>query len=188
MTTEPQWNIIGKPVAQVGSRQKVTGEALYCDDFRLPGLLVGKILRSPHAAARIVRIDTSEAESMPGVHAVVTGRDAPRPFGVLPISKDEPSMGIDRVRYVGEPVAGVAADDEWIAHEALKKIRVEYLVTEPILSARQGLAEVAEQGQKVHPETKFKNNLHKEVTQEFGSAARLRGSAHVARAQFSSPA
>ena len=65
---------------------------------------------------------------MPGVHAVVTGRDAPRPFGVLPISKDEPSMGIDRVRYVGEPVAGVAADDEWIAHEALRRIRVEYLV------------------------------------------------------------
>ena len=80
MTTEPQWNIIGKPVAQVGSRQKVTGEALYTDDFRLPGLLVGKILRSPHAAARIVRLDTREAEAMPGVHAVVTGRDAPRPF------------------------------------------------------------------------------------------------------------
>ena len=80
MTTEPQWNIIGKEVAQVGSRQKVTGEALYCDDLRLPGLLIGKILRSPHAAARIVRLDVRAAEAMPGVHAVVTGRDAPRPF------------------------------------------------------------------------------------------------------------
>src|SRR5688500_1920928 len=167
MATEPQWIIIGKPVAQVGSRQKVTGEALYCDDYRLPGLLVGKILRSPHAAARIVRLDTREAEAMPGVHAVVTGRDDPRPFGVLPLSKDEPSMGIDRVRYVGEPVAAVAADDEWIALEALKRIHVEYLVTEPIVSARQGLAEVADPGQKVHPETKYRNNLHKEVTQQF---------------------
>ncbi|HYC77255.1 MAG TPA: hypothetical protein VEI02_06475, partial [Planctomycetota bacterium] len=128
----PTFNLVGKPVPQVGSRQKVVGEALYCDDLRLPGTLCGKILRSPHAAAKIVRIDVSEAERLPGVHAVVTGRDAPRPFGVLPISKDEPAMAIDRVRYVGEPVAGVAADDEWVALEALKRIRVEYQVTTPI--------------------------------------------------------
>jgi 4-hydroxybenzoyl-CoA reductase subunit alpha len=184
-TTEPQWNIIGKDVAQVGSRQKVTGEALYCDDLRLPGLLIGKILRSPHAAARIVRLDVREAEAMPGVHAVVTGRDAPRPFGVLPISKDEPAMGIDRVRYVGEPVAAVAADDEWIALEALRKIHVEYLVTEPVENAREGLVDLPDPAQKVHPETKYKNNLHKEVTQQFGDVPGAFGaSAHVARAPF----
>ena len=74
-------------------------------------------------------------------------------------------MGIDRVRYVGEPVAGVAADDEWIAQEALRRIVVEYLPTEPILNARQGLVDVPDPGQKVHPETKYKNNLHKEGTQ-----------------------
>ncbi len=185
MTTTHEWNIIGKPVPQVGSRQKVTGEALYTDDLRIPGTLVGKILRSPHAAARIVRLDTREAEAMPGVHAVVTGRDAPRPFGVLPISKDEPSMGIDRVRYVGEPVAAVAADDEWVAVEALKRIRVEYLPTTPVENAREALADVPNPGDKVHPETKFTNNLHKEVNQHFGDLpGAFANSAHVARGQF----
>lgn len=183
--TPPSWNVIGKPIPQVGSRQKVTGEALYTDDLRIPGTLVGKILRSPHASARIVRLDVSEALALPGVHAVVTGKDAPRPFGVLPISKDEPSMGIDRVRYVGEPVAGVAADDEWIAAEALKRIRVEYLPTKPIEDAKQALSEVANPADKIHPETKFGNNLHKMVEQHFGDLPKaFADSHHVAKGHF----
>jgi 4-hydroxybenzoyl-CoA reductase subunit alpha len=177
--------VIGKPIPQVGSRQKVTGEALYTDDLRIPGTLVGKILRSPHASARIVRLDVSEALALPGVHAVVTGKDAPRPFGVLPMSKDEPSMGIDRVRYVGEPVAGVAADDEWIAIEALKRIRVEYLPTKPIDDARQALSEVANPADKIHPETKFGNNLHKQVEQHLGDVPKtFAESFHVAKGHF----
>jgi 4-hydroxybenzoyl-CoA reductase subunit alpha len=181
----PKFQLIGKSVPQVGSRQKVTGEALYCDDLRLPGTLVGKILRSPHAAARIVRIDVSAAEALPGVRAVTTGRDAPRPFGVLPISKDEPSMAMDRVRYVGEPVAGVAADDEATALEALKRIQVEYAPTKPVENARQALAALADPGQKIHPETKHANNLHKQVEQHFGDVpAAFAKAAHVARGQF----
>ena len=181
----PKYQLIGKPVPQVGSRQKVTGEALYTDDLRLAGTLVGKILRSPHAAARILRIDTSEAERLPGVRAIVTGRDAPRPFGVLPISKDEPAMGVDRVRYVGEPVVGVAADDERTALLALDLVKVEYQVTKPVENARAALAEVANTGEKIHPETKHKNNLHKQVDQHFGDVpAAFAGATHVARGQF----
>jgi 4-hydroxybenzoyl-CoA reductase subunit alpha len=184
-TPPTKFQLVGKPIPQVGSRRKVAGEALYTDDLRLHGTLVGKILRSPHAAARVVSIDVSEAEKLPGVRAVVTGRDAPRPFGVLPISKDEPAMAVDRVRYVGEPVAGVAADDERIAIAATRLIKVVYETTKPVETARQALAEVAKPSEKIHPETKHKNNLHKQVEQRFGDPeAAFAASAHVARGDF----
>ncbi len=117
---------IGRGAVRVDGPAKVTGEALYTDDLTLPGTLVGKILRSPHAHARVVHIDTSAAERVPGVKAVVTGRDAPVRYGILPVSQDEYPLAVDKVRFVGDEVAAVAAVDEEAALEALERIRVDY--------------------------------------------------------------
>ena len=117
--------VIGKNVVSVDGREKVLGAAEYLDDLSAPGMLYGKILRSPHAHAHIVSIDTSEAEALPGVRAVVTQRDAGcRTYGAeIP---DTMVMAGDKVRYVGDEVAAVAADTEEIARRALKLIRVAY--------------------------------------------------------------
>ncbi len=117
---------IGARVPMIDSLDKVTGAGKYADDFNLRGTLVGKILHSPHAHARIVSTDTSPAEALPGVFAVVTGRETPVKYGILPIGHDETIFAVDKVRYVGDNVAAVAAETEALADEALRRIRVEY--------------------------------------------------------------
>lgn len=120
MTTQ----YVGKPVPRVDALDKVTGSAVYSVDVELPGMLHGAVLRSPLAHGRIVAMDVSEAKAAPGVRAVITGKDFPHLFG--PMIKDQPFLAIDRVRYVGEPVAAVAAETEAEAESALEKIRVRY--------------------------------------------------------------
>lgn len=110
----------------VDAPDKVTGRALFTDDLALPGMLVGKVLHSPHPHARLRRIDTSRAEALPGVQAVVTGRDFPNQYGILPIGHDETAFALDKVRYIGDNVAGVAAESEEIARQALELIEVDY--------------------------------------------------------------
>lgn len=117
---------IGARVPMVDSVDKVTGKGIYADDLALPGTLTGRILHSPHAHARIVSIDTSAAEELPGVKAVVTGRETPVKYGILPVGHDETIFATDKVRYVGDNVAGVAAESPEIAEEALRLIKVEY--------------------------------------------------------------
>src|SRR5512140_1512875 len=95
------FSVIGRSVPMVDSAKKTTGSGKYADDLSLPGMLYGKILHSPHPHARIVRIDTSRAEAVDGVIAVVTGKDAPNPFGILPVGHDEHALALDKVRYVG---------------------------------------------------------------------------------------
>ena len=108
MTT---FNVIGQPADRVDGPQKVTGEAQYTADIQLPGTLWGKILRSPYPFAEIVSIDASEAKALPGVHAVLTGSDVQ---GVLygRRLRDVPALAQDVVRFIGEPVAAVAAEVE----------------------------------------------------------------------------
>ena len=118
----------------IDSWRKVTGQGPYTDDLKLPGMLVGKILRSPHPHARIRSIETSRALALPGVHSVVTGREATAKFGVLPISRDETAMAVDKVKYIGDCVAGVAAEDEEVALEALRLIDVEYEILPAVLT------------------------------------------------------
>src|SRR5204863_9058163 len=103
-----------------------TGAGKYTDDLTLPGMLMGKILHSPYPHARIVRIDISRAEAMDGVVAVITGKDAPNKYGILPVGHDETALAVDKVRYVGDNVACVAAVDEATAERALELIDVEY--------------------------------------------------------------
>ena len=119
-----QFKSIGTKQCFVDALDKVTGKAKYLDDISFPGLLIGKILRSPHPHARILSIDTSEAEKLSGVRAVITAKDCPRnKFGMeIP---DVDMLAVDKVRYVGDEVAAVAADTDETAREALKLIKVE---------------------------------------------------------------
>ena len=101
---------------------QVTGEATFCADIFLKGMLHGKILRSPHPHAMILNIDTSGAKMLPGVRAVITGADT---LGIKygPFASDEPPLAIDKVRFIGDEVAAVAADNADIAEEAVELIR-----------------------------------------------------------------
>lgn len=125
---------IEKSVPRRDLPAKLTGEAKYAADVQLPGMLVGKILRSPHPHAKIVSVDTSGAESMNGVHAVVTPFDVPRGN----IAPDLPILDTE-VRFVGDEVAAVAAEDEDIAQEALSRIDVEYEVLPFVTDMRKAL-------------------------------------------------
>jgi 4-hydroxybenzoyl-CoA reductase subunit alpha len=120
------FSIIGKPIAMIDAAGKTTGAGKYTDDLSVAGMLYGKILHSPHPHARIKNIDTTRAEKLEGVVAVVTGKDAPNPFGILPVGHDEHALALDKVRYVGDNVACVAAVSEAIAEKALELIDVDY--------------------------------------------------------------
>ena len=129
---------VGKPVPRVDALEKVTGQAVYCGDVDLPGMLYGAVLRSPLAHGRIAELDISEARAAPGVKAVVTGRDFPYIFGTM--IKDQPFLASGRVRYVGEPVAAVAAVSEAAAQEAVEKIQVKYEKLPPVFDLRDAIA------------------------------------------------
>src|SRR6516225_2721484 len=120
------FSVIGKPIAMIDAAGKTTGAGRYADDFKLPGMLVGKILHSPYPHARIRSIDTSHAKALEGVVGVVTGADAPNQYGILPVGHDETALAVGKVRYVGDNVACVAAISEGIAEKALELIEVEY--------------------------------------------------------------
>src|SRR5215469_2561602 len=120
------FSIIGRPIPMVDAAAKTTGAGKYTDDLSLPGMLVARILHSPHPHARIKRIDASRAEQLDGVIAVITGRDAPNPYGILPVGHDEHALAVDKVRYVGDNVACVVAEDEQTAGKGLELIDVEY--------------------------------------------------------------
>src|SRR5215218_7005086 len=117
--------IIGKPFRKVDARAKCTGQTKFADDIVLPRMLFCKILRSSEPHAIIKSINVSQALAVPGVVAVITGRDLPIPYGILPVSQDEHPLCVDRVRFVGDPVAAVAAVDEDTAFDAMNLIEVE---------------------------------------------------------------
>ena len=118
-------SVIGKPLPQVNSREKVSGEAVYVHDIERPRMLHARVLRSPHPHALIKHIDLSRARSLPGVKAAVAFADTPGlPWG--PIYKEHYIFAKDKARYVGEEVAAVAAVDEDTAMEALSLIDVDY--------------------------------------------------------------
>lgn len=122
------YSIIGKPIPRIDSEAKVRGEAQFTADLHLPGMQYGKILRSPYAHAQILKIDTSKAEKLPGVTAVITGKRDVIPYlwGVFSYTRDFQLFPIDTVRFIGQEVAAVAAVNEDIARRALELIKVEY--------------------------------------------------------------
>ena len=143
MKKAQSYNVIGKAELRNDGAEKVTGKALYTVDVDLPGMAHGKILRSPYAHARLVRVDGSKAEMLPGVLAVITREDQKRlrMFGAA--YKDQTIVAVDKVRYAGDPVAAVAAVDEATAARALELIEVEYEDLPAVTSIDEALAENA---------------------------------------------
>lgn len=132
---------IGKRIPKMDAEEKVTGKAVYIHDLKVPGMLYGKILYSPHPHARILRIDTSEAERLPGVRAVLTGYNTPPiKFGFY---KDNPPLKANKVRSYRDEVAAVAAIDPDIAEEAINLIRVEYEILPAIFDPEEAMKEGA---------------------------------------------
>src|SRR5688572_4117452 len=136
----PDFDVIGQPLKRtIDGTDKVTGSAKYTADITLPGTLYGKTLKSPYPRARIVSIDKSEALALPGVHAVITGRDIADAGLWGRAVKDVPVIAVDEVRFAGERDAAVAAESADIAQEALGLIRVEYEALEPLLTPEQAM-------------------------------------------------
>jgi 4-hydroxybenzoyl-CoA reductase alpha subunit len=156
--------VIGTPQRRVDAVAKVTGRTRFADDLALPRMLYCKLLRSPHAHARVLRVDTTRAEALAGVVAVLTGRDLPTPFGILPVSQDEHALAPDRVRFVGDPVAAVAAVSEDVATAALDLITVMY---EPLAAVSEPADALAPADPPIHAYGD-RGNLHKLVSLEFG--------------------
>lgn len=147
-------DVIGRSVPRADAHDKVRGAALYLEDLKLPGMLCGKALRSRHAHARIVHVDVSSAEALPGVAGAVVGSELPFLHGESLV--DEPFLARDKVRYTGEAVAAVAAVDEATAEEALSRIAVEYeeleAVFDPVEAIKPGAVLVHEDlSSYVHP-------------------------------------
>ncbi|MHC4817622.1 MAG: xanthine dehydrogenase family protein molybdopterin-binding subunit, partial [Planctomycetota bacterium] len=162
------YKLIGRSPTKVDGLAKCTGATKYADDLVLPRMLFCKLHRADVAHARIKSVDTSAAEEMPGVMAVLTGAELPTPFGILPVSQDEHALCPDRVRFVGDPVAAVAAIDEDTAFLASQAIRVEYeplaAVYDPAEALRNDVPALHEYGDD--------GNVHKRVSMQFGDVPR----------------
>jgi CO/xanthine dehydrogenase Mo-binding subunit len=136
------YRVIGKPVERVDGPEMLSGQALYGPDMKLPGMLWGKILRSPIPHGRILRMDVEKAKKHPGVKAVIWAQDVPaRRYGYA--IEDEYIFAIDKVVYVGQPVAAVAAVDEETAEEALSLIDVDYEELPAVFEAEEALRDEA---------------------------------------------
>lgn len=172
--------LIGTPMRKIEGLDKSTGRAVYTDDIVLPGMLHGKILRSPYPHARIVSIDVSEAEKLEGVHAVITGGDIPTKYGIIPWTADEYPLCTDRVRYIGDGVAAVAAMDEDLAIRALELIRVEYEELPAFLDPYESLAADGSTPYVHEPRKEGGNgNVTKQVQLEFGEVDELMAESDV---------
>src|SRR5437667_5492052 len=160
-----RFTVVGEPLPKIDAWGKVTGDTRFADDMVLPRMAFGKLLRSPHAHARVRAIDTARAKTVPGVYAVITGADLPRvKFGILPVSQDEEALCTEKVRMVGDAVAAVAAVDEETADRACRLIDVDYEPLPALMSIQESLA---------HPEVRIHEygdgpNVHKNVALQFG--------------------
>jgi 4-hydroxybenzoyl-CoA reductase subunit alpha len=166
---EREFAVIGNRLLRTDGMDKATGRAVYTDDIALPGMLHGRILRSPHAHARILSIDTSDAEAMDGVRAVITGRDMPEKYCIIPWTRDEEALCVDKVRFIGDAVAAVAAVDEDTAIRALDAIKVLYEPLEPFFDPRDALAN-PDSAEPIHAPKKdgHNGNITKIVKLSFG--------------------
>lgn len=175
--------LLGSRIPYVEGPLKVTGRAEYTDDLQRPGQLVGRLLRSPWPHARIRAIDTSAARAVPGVVAVITGDRYPTPFGVLPITRDETALAVDKTRYIGDLVAAVAAVDELTAERALALLRIDIDPLPEHPDPQTGLGPVVEP---IHRRGLAGSNVQKEVAQQFGDVdSAFARAAHTVRVRGS---
>jgi 4-hydroxybenzoyl-CoA reductase subunit alpha len=168
------YSVVGKPVSFVDATRKTTGAGQYTDDISLPGMLIGKILHSPHAHARILHIDASKAQALAGVAAVLTGADCPTAYGILPIGHDETALAVDKVRYIGDNVACVIAIDEATAERALELIDVQYQPLPAYFDPEQSMKAT---GELIHADKP--RNIEKEYHHVFGDPDTVLASADL---------
>src|ERR1044071_8271915 len=171
------FKVVGKPFRKVDARSKCVGATKFADDITLPRMLYCKLLRSHVPHALIKSIDVSKAAALPGVHAIITGKDLPIPYGILPVSQDEHALCVEKVRFIGDPVAAVAAVDEDTAFDAMNLIEVEY---EPLASVATIDEAVETSEPRIHDYGDF-NNVHKTVHLEFGDVDEASRAAPLAR-------
>ncbi len=155
---------IGAYVPMVDGPDKVSGRAKYTADILEPGLLAGRIFRSPYSHGEILDVDVAAAATLPGVIAIVTGADCDKGFGVLPIARTEHPLARDKVRYRGEPVAAVAAIDDATAREALRRIKLTVRELPAYYTAKAALAPDA-----VALHEKKPGNLERDVLFDLGN-------------------
>ena len=157
-------NVVGRSRRRVDARAKVTGQTRFADDVEFSRTLYCKLVRATVPHARIVHVDVSRATAHPGVHLVLTGDSFPIPYGVLPVSHDEHALCVDKVRFVGDPVAAVIAVDELTAGEAVELIAVEY---EPLRTFSTPEESLVHAEPRIH-EYGDEGNIHKVVALQFG--------------------
>ncbi len=174
---EQVFSVVGQRLPRVDGWAKVSGRAQYVDDLSLPGMLFGKLVRSTRAHARLRAVRTERALQLPGVVAAITGTDVPVRYSVFPVGQDETALAVDKVRYVGEPVAAVAAVDEATAEEAARLVEVDYEPLPARMSVEEALA---------HPEPRIHDygpfgNVHRLASLEFGDVESGFAEAEVVR-------
>jgi 4-hydroxybenzoyl-CoA reductase alpha subunit len=158
-------DVVGKRKPMLDAFEKATGRARFTDDLMLPGMLYGKILRSPYAHAKILHADLSEALKMNEVKGAISGRDIPKKkYGIVPKAKDEYALAIDKVRYIGDEVAAVVATSIDMAEEAISKIKVEYEVLPAVFDPLEAMNPGAPI---IHDEVP--NNVSATIQKEFGN-------------------
>jgi 4-hydroxybenzoyl-CoA reductase subunit alpha len=167
---------IGDYVPMIDGPEKVSGRAKYTADLIAPGMLAGRIFRSPYSHAEILEVDVSEAAKLPGVKAIVTGADCDKTFGVLPIARSEHPLARDRVRYRGEPVAAVAAIDDATAKEALRRIKLKVRELPAYHTAHEAMAPNA-----IAIHDRKPQNLERDVLFELGDVEAAFASADLVR-------
>ncbi len=162
---------------------KVTGRGIYTDDMKMPGMLHARIFRSVHPHAKILKLDTSRAEQMPGVMAVVTGKELSQKYGILPVGHDETALAVDKVRYVGEGVVAIAATSPEAAEEAVQRIEIVYGPLPAYFDAFKAMD---------HPEALIHedkpDNIEREYHHDFGDVEEaFRAAHHIRHDQFFCP-
>ena len=167
---------IGSYVPMVDGPEKVSGRAKYTADLIVPGMLAGRIFRSPYSHAEILEVDVSEAAKLPGVKAIVTGADCDKSFGVLPVARTEHVLARERVRYRGEPVAAVAAIDDATAKEAVRRIKLKVRELPGYYTARQAMTPEALGIHEHRP-----HNLERDVLFELGNVETAFAAADLVR-------
>jgi 4-hydroxybenzoyl-CoA reductase subunit alpha len=188
VTKREYLNPVGRSVPRIEGKGIVTGQIKYVFDVRLPNMLVGKMIRSPHAHARILSIDTAKAEKLPGVKAIVTAKDTFNiKFGsneyFFPHTVDQMALEADKVRYIGDEIGAVAAVDEETAEEALKLIDIKYEVLPGVFDMEEAIKPGAPQ---IHEAL---NNIAVILPVNFGNAERaLKESDYVREDVFYAPA
>jgi 4-hydroxybenzoyl-CoA reductase alpha subunit len=158
------FDVINTRAPRIDTPDKATGKAVFIDDIKKTGMLYGALLQSPHAHARIISIDTSKAKALPGVKSVITAKEVGAvKYGVSPARYDETVFAVDKVRYVGDEIAAVAASSLEIALKAIELIEVQYEILPAVFKIEDAMKDGAPM---LHEE--FPGNLCAEVHQEFG--------------------